>query len=227
MFFLDPVAEINATKASVMPALGYSVNDPVQRFFIPDQGRQDALLATYGDFDRFLDSISRGGSLERLGVAARTQDEAAVNEEMDALASEYSPPEAEQAIEELVKVAPPPERKIVRSVLKRKLKPRLQLKKLYADHCQVCGYRIEKKNGGFYSEAAHLTRLSEGLADLDVVQNMVVMCPNHHKMLDHGKMSIDWDASSNKLVANGVGGDAVDMTNKHIGGYAESKFLPK
>lgn len=40
-------------------------------------------------------------------------------------------------------------------------------------------------------------------------------------------MAIAWDASSSKLVANGVGGAAVDLTNKHIGGYADGKFLPK
>jgi predicted HNH restriction endonuclease len=226
MYFFDPVVEINAPKDAVMSALGYNPDDPVQRFYIPSADRQENLVAEYGDLDGFLRSISRSSSLLRLGVAVRTRDDAAVDEEMDAVASEYSAREAEETIEELVKAAPPPERKVVRSVLKRKLKPRLQLKKLYADACQVCGYRIEKKNGGFYSEAAHLVRLSVGLANLDVVQNMVVLCPNHHKMLDHGKMRIEWDHFRG-LVARGLGAPDIEMTNKHIGGHANGSFLPK
>lgn len=75
--------------------------------------------------------MSRSSSLLRLAVAARTHDEAAVDEEMDAVASEYSGEDAEATIDELAKSAPPGQRKVVRDVLKRKLAPRLKLKKLY------------------------------------------------------------------------------------------------
>lgn len=64
------------------------------------------------------------------------------------------------------------------------------LKKLYGYHCQFCGYnfsRIPTKKG-FYIEASHIIPVSEQSKykniDLNSPDNIVVTCPNHHKMID-------------------------------------------
>lgn len=64
------------------------------------------------------------------------------------------------------------------------------LKKLYGYHCQFCGYnfsRIPTKRG-FYIEASHIIPVSEQSKytnmDLNAPDNIVITCPNHHKMID-------------------------------------------
>ncbi|MBU4369968.1 AlwI family type II restriction endonuclease [Patescibacteria group bacterium] len=64
------------------------------------------------------------------------------------------------------------------------------LKKLYGYHCQFCGYnfsRIPTKKG-FYIEASHIIPVSEQSKykdiDLNSPKNIVITCPNHHKMID-------------------------------------------
>ena len=64
------------------------------------------------------------------------------------------------------------------------------LKKLYGYHCQFCGYnfsRIPTKKG-FYIEASHIVPVSEQSKykdiDLNSPDNIVITCPNHHKMID-------------------------------------------
>ncbi len=59
-----------------------------------------------------------------------------------------------------------------------------------------CGFTFSKKNGGFYSEAHHLTLLSqEGSQDEN---NVVILCPNHHRMLHYAQVEIQ-DKDNNKL----------------------------
>ena len=64
------------------------------------------------------------------------------------------------------------------------------LKKLYGYYCQFCGrnfFRIPTKKG-FYIEASHIIPVSEQSKykdiDLNSPDNIVVTCPNHHKMID-------------------------------------------
>lgn len=64
------------------------------------------------------------------------------------------------------------------------------LKKLYGYHCQFCGYnfsRIPTKNG-FYIEASHIIPVREQSVDksvdLNSPNNIIITCPNHHKMID-------------------------------------------
>lgn len=63
------------------------------------------------------------------------------------------------------------------------------------------------------------------LPDLDVVQNMVVLCADHHKMLDHGFMRIEWDTGSGKLIARDTDKGDVEMTNKHLAGGVDGDFV--
>lgn len=44
------------------------------------------------------------------------------------------------------------------------------------------------RKGGFYCEVAHLWPVARGGKSLRL--NLLVLCPNHHKMFDHGDLEI-------------------------------------
>ncbi|MEM0143867.1 MAG: HNH endonuclease [Candidatus Parvarchaeum sp.] len=50
--------------------------------------------------------------------------------------------------------------------------------------CQACGFTFVKRDGSKYVEAAHIKPLAA--SRLDVIENMVALCPNCHKKLDIG-----------------------------------------
>jgi len=60
------------------------------------------------------------------------------------------------------------------------------LKSLYEYRCQICGFRIEPKTNQFYAEVHHVQPLGGGHKGLDIISNMLVLCPNHHAMFDFG-----------------------------------------
>lgn len=64
------------------------------------------------------------------------------------------------------------------------------LKYLYKDTCQICGEKIEINKGIFYSEVHHIQPLGEHKGP-DMIENMIVLCPNHHSMFDKGAITID------------------------------------
>ena len=58
-----------------------------------------------------------------------------------------------------------------------------RLKELYENKCQICSNRIEVLPDQYYSEVHHIWPLSEH-GGPDVESNMLVLCPNHHKIFD-------------------------------------------
>lgn len=60
------------------------------------------------------------------------------------------------------------------------------LKEHFQFQCQFpdCGVRIPKKKGGFYIEVAHIEPFHKGGESR--IDNLLVLCPNHHKELDFG-----------------------------------------
>lgn len=64
------------------------------------------------------------------------------------------------------------------------------LKQLYKDECQICGITIHLPGGTRYSEAHHIKALGAPHNGPDIAENIMVLCPNHHAMLDFHAMSI-------------------------------------
>lgn len=67
-----------------------------------------------------------------------------------------------------------------------------RLKSIYGCKCQLCSEEewmpIQKEDGNLYSEVHHIIPLAEGKNEeetLDFLDNMIVVCPNHHKMLHY------------------------------------------
>ena len=62
------------------------------------------------------------------------------------------------------------------------------LKKLRGFKCQICGTTIQKKDGSFYIEAAHI--ISKRERGQETPSNILILCPNHHKEFDYGQLDI-------------------------------------
>jgi hypothetical protein len=59
------------------------------------------------------------------------------------------------------------------------------IKKYRNFKCQFCATQIKKSNGGYYIEACHIKPKSKG--GVDKLDNILVLCPNCHKLFDYGK----------------------------------------
>ena len=65
-----------------------------------------------------------------------------------------------------------------------------RLKKLHDDSCQICGLAL-RLSGRTYSEAHHIKPLGNPHNGPDVAENILVLCPNHHVMLDFRAKALD------------------------------------
>ena len=64
------------------------------------------------------------------------------------------------------------------------------MKKLYANRCQICGEKVQVGIHEYMSEVHHIRPLGKHKGS-DTVDNMIVVCPNHHAMFDRGAITFD------------------------------------
>jgi hypothetical protein len=81
-------------------------------------------------------------------------------------------------------------RRRVRALIRRDAALIRALKAYYGHRCQFpdCAAVIPMRSGGKYCEVAHVQAVAQG--GLPLRANLVVLCPNHHKMLDYGDVKI-------------------------------------
>ena len=72
---------------------------------------------------------------------------------------------------------------------KRDNKTIAQLKLFRNFKCQICDTQIKKANGEYYIEAAHIKPKHK--AGTEKPDNILILCPNHHKEFDYGKLEIE------------------------------------
>lgn len=68
-----------------------------------------------------------------------------------------------------------------------------QIKRDYGFRCQICGHTIELPDGSRYAEAHHIHPLGRPHCGPDCVENLIVLCPNHHAMCDYGAIRVVLD----------------------------------
>ncbi|WP_303862065.1 MULTISPECIES: HNH endonuclease [Bacteria] len=88
------------------------------------------------------------------------------------------------------------------------------IKELYDFKCSIegCGFTFLKTNGEPYAEAHHLEQLSQG--GWDHPQNIIVLCPNHHRQFHYADIKIkERTATTLKVTINGV--EHVIKIDKH------------
>lgn len=107
-----------------------------------------------------------------------------------------------------------------------------RLKQLYQYACQLCPPKggippIPMKNGTFYVEVHHIRGFSEVAALLDESQdsgefliddfeNMVVLCPYHHKLLQHYRSKVRFETTSKSFVSEDLSLRIPLQLNKHF-----------
>ncbi len=64
------------------------------------------------------------------------------------------------------------------------------IKAAHSNRCQLCDTVLRLPNGGSYAEAHHLRPLGAPHNGPDVAANIIVVCPNHHALLDYGALML-------------------------------------
>ena len=78
------------------------------------------------------------------------------------------------------------------------------LKEKYNYKCQLCEFNFKMKNGNEYCEAHHLVQLSLGGSQMP--DNVIIVCPNHHRMLHYAKDVSYYYNNSNELESIQING---------------------
>lgn len=66
-----------------------------------------------------------------------------------------------------------------------------EVKKLHDHNCQICSESLTLPDGRKYAEAHHIIPLGKPHHGPDTAENIIVVCPNHHAMLDYGVIALD------------------------------------
>lgn len=92
-----------------------------------------------------------------------------------------------------------------------------KIKALNKNLCQICGLTITLSDGSKYSEAHHIIPLGRPHNGPDIAENIIVVCPNHHAMLDFG--AIDISASVlQSLSGHRISTNCIDYHNQTLYG---------
>jgi len=65
-----------------------------------------------------------------------------------------------------------------------------KIKSIHNFTCQICSEKLNTPSGP-YVEAAHIRPLGKPSNGPDIAENIICLCPNHHKLLDKGGIIID------------------------------------
>ena len=79
------------------------------------------------------------------------------------------------------------------------------IKLRYNNTCQFCGTRLQASDSQSYSEAVHIKAVDNPHNGPDRMENMLVLCPNHHIQFDYGILRIEkigGDYTINSRLAN-------------------------
>jgi len=213
LYLIDLLRWIDAPLPAVRTALSYRSRFYPRRFSRVDR----TLEPRYDGVGEMLDDLEATGVALRQAVkAASSGDRLAASTALDPLIDRMSKADLERSIATYTSSAPPRTRKRVVKELERDRSIVVKLKRLYEDRCQCCGFTFAKASGKSYSEVAHLRPIALREANLDTKDNLFVLCPNHHKMLDFGRLEIEYDRAADRLLFR-ENGRAGKMTNKHVG----------
>ncbi len=89
------------------------------------------------------------------------------------------------------------------------------IKVLHKNKCQLCGKYIELNNGSRYSEGHHIKPLGKPHNGPDVAGNILILCPNHHVMLDYGVIELK-DAEIKTIPGHEIEREYIDYHNKEV-----------
>jgi predicted HNH restriction endonuclease len=98
-----------------------------------------------------------------------------------------------------------------------------EIKKLHNYKCQLCGLTIKLPTENYYAEAHHIIPLGSPHCGADKAENIIVVCPNHHAMLDYGVVKLEL-AMINAHAKHQISLDSIAYHNQKIYGEREVVF---
>lgn len=190
VFFLHEFRSVNIPLNVINELGGYKFK-AIQGFQVVNDGCHHEIVTKYGSLDSFISAYETGVTSRSAAVIDRI-----TSKEVDDIAGAAgldSIVRTESDLEEVIAGytarnldrAPEVVEKTITRIkrnygLVRALKERFNFK------CQICGFTFKTKSGEFYAEAAHIKPISSLEVGVDTPGNILVLCANHHKMLDHG-----------------------------------------
>lgn len=90
-----------------------------------------------------------------------------------------------------------------------------RVKNLHQGVCQLCGQTLCLPTGDPYSEAHHIQPLGKPHNGPDIAENIIVVCPNHHALLDYGAVRLD-PAELRSVQGHTIGIQYVQYHNERI-----------
>ena len=193
-FFLDEIRPISIPLSVIKELAGYKEKMVVQGFMPIDENGMNNILKKYGSLVSFFDAYSSGIPtkdfvlLDELSLEEKPKS--ASLEEVDKIFSEGNPDIILKEFEQRLSGEKPEiiEKKV--SGVKRNRAIVKNMKEKYSNRCQICGFTFKKRDGNLYSEVAHIIPIHSAEIGVDKPSNLIVLCPNHHKMLDFGAVEI-------------------------------------
>jgi hypothetical protein len=113
---------------------------------------------------------------------------------------------------------PPPQVKVTINRIVRDTALACSIKQLHAYRCQLCGTRIKLRDGGYYAESHHIRPLGKDHQGLDIAENVICVCPNHHAQLDYGAIRLSTSAIRQFGKGHTIGSEYIDYHNSTIYG---------
>ena len=74
-----------------------------------------------------------------------------------------------------------------------------KIKSIHNNYCQICSQTIKRNENENYSEAHHIMPLGRPHNGPDIAENIIILCPNHHVMLDYGIIKLDESSITQKF----------------------------
>lgn len=190
MLFPIPLkaSEYSTKRKRLVGQVGYGYNDiQFAEQVIIDEFKSLEKLGIQAKEDEKLNRIYKfiTGSEYVLG-----ENEIKDQKEQDEIVEIIKPLKKEEIIDELsnLKLSEPEEVVVKQKTYKRDNKTIAQLKILRNFKCQICGFSVLKKDGELYVESAHIVPKRKKGTELP--ENILILCPNHHKEFDLGKLTI-------------------------------------
>ncbi|MCB1737225.1 MAG: HNH endonuclease [Gammaproteobacteria bacterium] len=120
-------------------------------------------------------------------------------------------------------------RQETREVQQRDATTAANLKEMYFFRCMFCdiALTVDIDVPRYYAEAAHIQALGKPDDGPDVPENMLVLCPNHHKQFDNGVLFLTWKSASTLKLHSKIPGDVLDGKEVHLerGHTVDSQYV--
>lgn len=104
---------------------------------------------------------------------------------------------------------------VIVSRIVRDTKMSRRVKRLHGNQCQLCDVKLTLPNGNLYSEAHHIQPLGPPHNGPDLAQNIIVVCPNHHALLDYCAIHLEIDSIRDSQIHQ-IGLEYIEYHNKRL-----------